>query len=683
MRSRIVEGLVIIIIFFLILGLIIYALQDQDRKILEEQDLQIEFTVADRAYMTSHDTVRISVEDDLAYLIDGGEGYLPDYLSRVLEPSGLKPVFVSEEDGKQAAQRQAGEDVKAGEKEEADETGECSLKVVTPRLRDQSGKESFTSPLFQVEGRIFVREDQNQADSLKICIQPQRLTNKKLENMEYRDKSLDCSPAASAADLVTAADEGGYDGIIGDRGNTEYLLREQGLQTDYVMAEKALYTYNVCLMVSKKDAALYDIINQCIQACDRHNLTYEMSQKWLEGNGPVYLQRSRQTSYLPVIIIILSVLIAFSVYYLTNRGMYRELSVRMDQITESRNEMQTTFHGVGHYMAELTTSGIITDLNQAFAGDLTGPALSRSIWEVLDLDDEGREHVRQMVEHAAEGNQDPRFETNIGSGIFVIDIFPVEGAHKEVGRLLFMAIDVTQERMAKRQMLQDNKMIAIGQLAAGVAHEIRNPLGIIRNYCYVLKTMENEEIRAKAIEEIEKAVETSGGIINNLLDFSRVSPGRRETIDVEQHIRTLLSLNEATFRSSGIELIISCPQPVTTWISIEPFDMILLNLVKNAADAIEAKAEPGEINIAIRQISDQRFTIEVRDNGIGIKESALEEIYNPFYSTKGNKGTGLGLYIVYSETEKLDGEIDVSSVPGEGTTFRLSLPIRYQEEEIS
>ena len=73
-----------------------------------------------------------------------------------------------------------------------------------------------------------------------------------------------------------------------------------------------------------------------------------------------------------------------------------------------------------------------------------------------------------------------------------IDVFPIDNATGKVEKLLFIAKDVTKERMAERQMLQDNKMIAVGQLAAGVAHEIRNPLGIIRNYCYVLKNMEGE-----------------------------------------------------------------------------------------------------------------------------------------------------------------------------------------------
>ena len=684
MRSRTIEWIITIVIFLLIIILAIVGLQQKDRQILTDAVESPEFTAAERHYLKEHDTVRIAVTEDLEYLTgDGGRGYLPEYLETVLAPAGLEPVFLTGYDRSGTSGL-----------EEAD----CTLEVVTPQVRASMDERGYTAPLFQVEGRMFVREDGEAADPMKVLVLSDRMTDARLSALSYRDKKIAAETAKTMQELIEGAKQPGTDGLIGDFGSTQAALLQAGLQNVYLPSEKALYHCNACILVDDSEAILRDILNQCIHSCDRHNLSYEMSNKWLNGSGPLFMEQTQVTSFIPALIVILSVLIAFFMYYLTNRSMYQELNDRMDRITESRNEMQTTFHGVGYYMAELSTGGEIMDLNRAFAEDLKASALHRRIWDVLELDEDGLEHVRQMVQHAAEGKQDPRYETNIGKKTFVIDVFPVEGARGEVGQLLFMAIDVTEERMAKRQMLQDNKMIAIGQLAAGVAHEIRNPLGIIRNYCYVLKTMEDEEIRAKAIEEIENAVEVSGGIINELLDFSRISPGRVEMIDVEEHIRTLLSLNEAAFRTGNIEFEIVCPEPVRTYIAREPFDMILLNLVKNASDAIAAKQETaaeagkdeaeegtsdaaGRITITILRTGEDAFTIDVTDTGTGIPEEALEEVFNPFFTTKGNQGTGLGLYIVYSETEKLEGEIDVSSRIGEGTTFHLSLPVKTQPEK--
>ncbi len=670
MRNRAAEWIIVFSIFLLIAGLTALGVQKQDSRIMPPKGTALTFTGEDGRYLREHEEVKIFVEEGLQYLIgDQKGGYLQDYLGTVLEPSGLKPVLLTGEEG-----------------------ADCSLRVVTTQLRESVKGENFTSPLFQIEGHLFVRDKQSLADPMQVCVQKDRMTDKKLDKLTYQDKTLSCTGADSAAELVEQAGSTDCDGIIGDSSAIEVALHSKSMDRAFTEVEKDLYTCNACILVKEEQSALYDIMNQCIQNTDRHNLSYEMGRRWMDGRGPVYLEQSASSTYLPVIIVILSVLLAFFVYYLTNRSMYQELGSRMDQITASRNELQTTFRGVSHYMAELTPRGEITDLNQAFAEGVSVSALHRRLWDVLDFAPEDQEKIIAMVEDSARGIQTQRLEAGIGSRVFVIDIFPVEDARGQVSQLLFMAIDVTQERMAKRQMLQDNKMIAVGQLAAGIAHEIRNPLGIIRNYCYVLKNMEDEDIRAKAIEEIENAVEKSGLIISNLLDFSRISPERKETIDVEEHVRAILALNEASMRQKNIVLSVECPQPVRTLMALEPFDMILLNLVSNAMDAVEAKIrdsaeDPEEAagSVTIRIEADSpgagQFTMTVEDTGEGISEEEIDEIFNPFFTTKGNQGTGLGLYIVYNELEKLDGDIQVSSRKGEGTAFRVTLPIVSEDKE--
>ena len=239
-----------------------------------------------------------------------------------------------------------------------------------------------------------------------------------------------------------------------------------------------------------------------------------------------------------------------------------------------------------------------------------------------------------------------------------------------------MAMDVTREKMAERQLLQDNKMIAVGQLAAGVAHEIRNPLGIIRNYCYVLKTMSDDSVKEKAIEQIEKSVDKSGAIINSLLNFSRVSSSNGETINVEEHIWSLIQLNYNILKKKNIDLEVICDEDIWTYLAVESLDMILINLISNATDAM---SENGSLTIRVIRYQES-FEIDVEDTGCGIEEDILQDIFNPFFTTKGNKkGNGLGLYIVYNEVNKLNGTIEVESKVGEGTKFKLILPLSEEE----
>ena len=246
----------------------------------------------------------------------------------------------------------------------------------------------------------------------------------------------------------------------------------------------------------------------------------------------------------------------------------------------------------------------------------------------------------------------------------------------EIEKLLFMASDITGERMAERQMLQDNKMIAVGQLAAGVAHEIRNPLGVIRNYCYVLKHMKDEESQIQAVQAIEKSVVTAGDIIENLLNFSRVSNKRISEVLIKDHINSVISLNNGMMKKKQITVSLYCKDDFYVKMAVESFDMILINLISNAVDAMEPL---GELMLAIER-EEGEFSVEVTDTGSGIEEDILNDIFNPFFTTKGTTGTGLGLYIVYNEIQKMNGEIVVNSKVGAGTTFKVVLPVRAEEE---
>ena len=660
MINRTIERLIILGVFLVILVLCIIASQEQDQGFHFGRNRELNFSGHQQAYIAEHESVTIAVDDELTHLLGTGEqGYLEDYLTQVFAPAQIRPVFITDEQPS------------SGVREDGTESADCRLSLITQEVRAENTGRVYTAPLFQIEGSLFVRKSADDDAHLQAVIMEGRLSERKLQRLRFNEQPVQFREAQTAEDTVDLAVQTDAEGILGDRSAIRQVLLKKGLKNTYIPREQAVYSINACLIFDENNV-LHDVLNQCIQSADRHALSYVASETWLAGEGPVYLRRTAEKSYLPMLIVLVSVMLAFMVYYFSNRNMYRELNLRMDRIRASQNELQTTFNSVGHYLAELTLDGEVLDMNRAFMEDVGMGFRHRMIWNILELDEEGKHRVRQMVRSSAGGEQEERFETNVGNRTFVMDTFPIEDARGKIEKLLFMAIDVTQERMAKRQMLQDNKMIAIGQLAAGVAHEIRNPLGIIRNYCYVLKTMEDEEVRAKAIEAIENAVEVSGGIINNLLDFSRISPGREEEIDVEEHVRAMLALNDKTLRTQNTELIVTCTEPIRTYMAMEPFDMILMNLVNNAMDAMP---DGGRLSVEISRDEDH-FVMSVSDTGTGIPQDVQEEIFNPFYTTKGNKGIGLGLYIVYNEIEKMNGEIDVISREGVGTTFFVRLPIR-------
>lgn len=656
MNNKIVNVLMLAGIVFLITIICIFSFEKQNNNMGELEPVDFNFNSAELQYLKNNEEVKIYVDSELKYLAgNGSEGYLEDYLSEVLKPVGLEPELVTDEADKKKA--------------------DCNLVIVTDKIRNNDSGKNYTTPLFQMEGAMFIKEDAKYDG----VIMSDRLSPKKCDRIKFRAHHLTYTEASSSEELVAQALKQDSDFIIGDRSSIMHLLGNGG---KYIPFEKSLYSCNVCIMTDSSDDVMYQILNQAIHEVDRHKLSYYCSRKWFDGNGPVYMRDGYEDVYQPIIIILAAVFIAFFIYYLTNRNMYRELNERMKLLIASKRELKTTFNGVRYFMAEINLEGDITDINRTFDEYSNGNAMHKKIWDVISPDGVGRDTIIKKVSDAKSGAESEGIEVKLGRKLFVIDIFPIEDVRGTIEKMLFMAIDVTDERMAKQQLLQNNKMIAIGQLAAGVAHEIRNPLGIIRNYCYVLKNIDDEQLRAKAVEQIENAVDASGTIINNLLDFSRISTGHYSLINVEEHVKSILELNKSALRGKNIECNVICRERIETYIASEVFDMVLINLISNASDAM---GDSGSITITLKKITtykekEDTFSMRVTDTGEGIDENIVEEIFNPFFTTKGNNGTGLGLYIVYNEVKKMNGEIEVESTLGEGSTFVVTLPLREKPE---
>ena len=643
MKNKILQHTFLIIILLCIAAIWIWGVKKNNININAQAPSEIKLNKQEQAYINSHDGIYIYVDESLRYLMgDGDNGFLQEYVQNVFGDAGTDVIMTTDED-----------------------MADCSMVAVTDEIRADRDI-SYTSALFQLEGVLFLRDGAEWSKNPDGVAMSGR-TKEGKEKIKYDGKKIDFSYEDTAEETVAAAREKKADFILGDLSAIKAVLAGDN---DYSALDQTIYTENVCIVTDKEETAEYGILNKCVNAADRHVISYKASQRWLDGNGPVYMKNGNEDIYLLILVIFTAVLVVFFIYYHADKNMYDELNLRMQKLTESKKELKTTFNGVNYYLAELDLEGGIQDINRAFYNAIQADIIGRKIWSVLDLDDENR----QKLEAAVNEHTHKKIDINMRRKVLDIDIFPIENASGSVDKLLFMGEDVTNKMMAERQLLQDNKMIAVGQLAAGVAHEIRNPLGIIRNYCYVLKNMnDNAEVKDKAIEHIEKAVDNSGAIINNLLNFSRASSKEGETIDIEEHIRSLTSLNRNILKKKNIHLDIICSEPVKTFIQTESLDIILINLIQNATDAMK---ENGNLTIKVLKY-DETFEIDVKDTGSGIEEDILQDIFNPFFTTKGNnEGNGLGLYIVYNETGKLNGNIEVQSRVGEGSVFRLNLPLR-------
>lgn len=247
-------------------------------------------------------------------------------------------------------------------------------------------------------------------------------------------------------------------------------------------------------------------------------------------------------------------------------------------------------------------------------------------------------------------------------------------------------------RQAHDQLLQVEKFAATGKLAANLAHEINNPLGIIRNHLQLIK----ERHRAKTIvgqsvepapEEkwiaiIQEEIERIARLTRSLLKFYRSSPGEADMISINREVEGIVFLMREACHRKGIEIVFKAdPMAPEIWLSADLARQVFMNLLRNAEDAMEAKPGTIEVALKLRAEMSQAFPhgyIEatVRDAGKGIPAENLSQIFDPFFTTKGaEKGTGLGLSVTYGIMTNIKGSIEVESELGVGTTFRLKFPI--------
>jgi PAS domain S-box-containing protein len=237
-----------------------------------------------------------------------------------------------------------------------------------------------------------------------------------------------------------------------------------------------------------------------------------------------------------------------------------------------------------------------------------------------------------------------------------------------------ICVDLSDRQRLEDQLIQSEKMAAIGQLAAGIAHEIRNPLAIIMNALYDLAEIvdgNNQEVREDlriAKEEMDR-VQT---IINSLLEFSRDSRAELEPVDINDLLRKTLLLMNKYLQNSDVRVVTELGDLGACIANQNALRQIFLNLITNA---VQAMPHGGELSVRTSLRSDDRVSLEFTDTGIGIPPDQLNDIFNPFFTTKSpGQGTGLGLSVVHSVVRRYHGEIHVRSAPNVGTTFTIALP---------
>lgn len=231
-------------------------------------------------------------------------------------------------------------------------------------------------------------------------------------------------------------------------------------------------------------------------------------------------------------------------------------------------------------------------------------------------------------------------------------------------------------RQMQEQLVQSEKMSALGQLVSGVAHELNNPLAAIMGSSELLGHAALEPPAEHMVGRIHREAGRAARIVRNLLTFSRHQKPDRGWHRLDETIADLFDVQAPECERRGI-LLATEIEPELPWLRFDPDQVhqVLVNLVQNAVHAIEDAGAGGTIVVRARR-QGARVLLEVSDDGPGIAEENLSRIFNPFFTTKKpGKGTGLGLSICYGIVKQHEGALRVRSTPGAGTRFTIDLPV--------
>jgi len=377
-------------------------------------------------------------------------------------------------------------------------------------------------------------------------------------------------------------------------------------------------------------------------------------------------------------------------------GFYSEVKQKIQELEAANlglriktNELQAVFDAISDSVVIYDHNGCIQHRNHVCPRLFPTETLVGRSCRALFHPESDHSPQQCPVEQALAGkSMQISFTTTKGIGesrYFDVTATPIEDPNEQTRALVFIR-DVTEKRLNELQLVQAEKMSSIGMLAAGVAHEINNPLTSVAGYAEALLRRFRDEsglVEDNRLKDFKKYLEViiresyrCKGIIDSLLSFSRKSEGSVGFVDLNKILNEVLELVRHKARNEKIEIQESM-QPDLPMIKGDEAGLrqVFMNLTMNALQAIDG---PGMIKIAT---FDQNgvVTATICDSGCGIPSSLMDQIWDPFFTTKDvGQGLGLGLAVTYNIIKKHGGEIHVESKHGEGSKFTVRLPACQQ-----
>ncbi|WP_078408771.1 transporter substrate-binding domain-containing protein [Priestia abyssalis] len=486
------------------------------------------------------------------------------------------------------------------------------------------------------------------------------------------------------------------DALLTNKWTAAHYIKQNNIDSQYEMVDGLTGTSaEFTAIVHPNERQLLQIINTSIAEMKANGDYLELHSHWFSGITDQRLKELRNWIAALVILLIL-ILVALSIIYLWNKKLKDEVRKRtaaLEFVNRKLKDQQIELSQADQFKENILNhiySGLITFDNE---NNLT--SINRRARTILNLAGEGPIGVEDILslpkmkqvlaayeESAAAAakesevifSEELSFEDDSGKHRSILfRIIPLNGRDLRSEGYLITLADRSEERMLERKLALQEKMGALGQLVAGVAHEIRNPLTTLKMFVEMLpKKYENPEFRDEMLKYVPESVKRMNQIVEGLLGYSRRNEAKRDIFALTLCIQSIVSIMEPTLRKNAVKLVLDVDDRAYAFADQNQIGQILLNFMLNGLDAM---ADSQEKVMTVTAYSDDKYAyITVADTGCGIEPEALARLFEPFYTTK-TTGIGLGLSLCYQWAEENNGGLDVKSLEN-GSEFTVKLPVK-------
>jgi two-component system NtrC family sensor kinase len=358
-------------------------------------------------------------------------------------------------------------------------------------------------------------------------------------------------------------------------------------------------------------------------------------------------------------------------------------SARLFQVvSRSQKEWETTFDAMQDCVSVHDTTGKVIRANVALArrmNTIPQKIIGRFCSDLYSVEIERHAHCRHSLPPDSEALIVEEINPLHMDGVFQLSVTPWYDKNNRLAGSIHVAKDISNEKLLQQQLIQSEKLSAIGELISGIAHELNNPLTGVMGYSQLLQMRKDLDSPAKEnLYKINNLAMRCQKIVQNLLSFARKQKPERTLTDINEILEKTIELRSYEFLVSNIEIRRNLdPGLPKTIADAHQLQQVFLNILTNAEQAMLESNGRGLLSIRTKSDAQaSHIVIEIKDDGPGIPEKHLNRIFDPFFTTKEvGKGTGLGLSLSYGMIKEHGGNIYVHSRLNEGTTFFIELPI--------